>query len=1356
MPKSIIFVDSRVADYQSLIDSFVEPAEVFVLDGESDGLAQIAAYLQGRTGIDAIHVISHGSQGALYLGSSVLDSDSLASYQSQLASIGGALTETGDILLYGCNVAQGDVGLQFVTSLAQYTGADVAASSDATGAAALGGDWVLERAVGKVDATPLHSLADVGQLNTNIAPTFTLADGKVTTDLMYADAGSVILQPDGKIVVTASSFGDFVLLRFLADGNLDNAFGVNGKVTTDFGGGDSLRSAVLQPDNKIVAVGSSSGGNYLIARYNTNGSLDTTFDGDGKISSNFGGTSWAARIALQSDNKLLVVGNAMIGTSYGAQLTLARYESTGVLDSIFANNGKALSDFGGGSTSSAGGTSVAQLPSGQILVGSMVQSEFFLTRYSANGSIDSSFVGDRATISSSNTPGLLQPDGKYVAVWDYSASYDANFVVGRYDTNGHFDKSFGVDGKATINFGGSRSVDNSRCIALQSDGKVLVAGYSYDSSLNRYDFAIARLNSDGNLDSGFGAGGKVLTDFGGEDICSSIAQQSDGKIVVAGTASNRLILARYNTDGSLDNTFSPPANTLIASPFYIEGYPSVVLDANVQILDAELSAANSYNSATLTLSRHSNASTQDVFSARYGGTLSTLTLGSYFAVDSVTIGRVTTNGAGTLTLTFNANATQSLVNSAMQQISYANTSDAPPANVQIDWTFNDGNTGAQGTGGALSVTGSTTVQITATNDSPILAVPLVDQTLTTNIAFSYTVPASAFTDPDIETLAYSAVMADGTGMPPWVSFSAATRTFSGTPGSGDIGSLDIRVTAKDSANVSVSDVVRLTVSPPDTAPPTVTSFSPLAEATGVPIGNNIVVTFSEAIAKGIGSIVLKDSTGAAVATYDAATSTNLSISGTTLTINPTTDLAYSSGYSVEIAAGSVKDLAGNKYAGSTSYSFYTSAASTTTNLNFDLQTDASLGGVPVHFSAGSESVVWVYGLTYRVGFSPPRLLGQLSGFSYSSPAKLISEGEFVAVTDGNGKYVLIQVTNAQSINHGGPINGVVFSSFIEPTVSLFSPLDEQVGVAVSSNVVVTFNEPIVQGIGAIVLKTAAGATVATYDAATSSNLSFSGSTLTINPTVDLIYSTGYKVEFAAGTIKDLAGNAYAGTTSYNFTTIATPTQTFTGTGASESFTSGPGNDSIDGGTGTDAVVYSISRSNFALAKTSNSFTLTDNTGANGIDTLLNVERLKFSDGAIALDVGAIQPAGQTALLLGAVLPGRLAFDASKQVLLGAAIDLFDQGYSLQTLSGAVMRLPIWDILTGKATPTSTDIATYLLTNVNGVAPDGTTLATAVAALNTETDFATQGNFLWHLAESSANQTHVGLVGLASTGLAFTI
>jgi len=213
-----------------------------------------------------------------------------------------------------------------------------------------------------------------------------------------------------------------------------------------------------------------------------------------------------------------------------------------------------------------------------------------------------------------------------------------------------------------------------------------------------------------------------------------------------------------------------------------------------------------------------------------------------------------------------------------------------------------------------------------------------------------------------------------------------------------------------------------------------------------------------------------------------------------------------------------------------------------------------------------------------------------------------------------------------------------------------------------------------------------------------------------------------------------------------------------GNDANNSLTGGPGNDSIDGGAGIDTAVYSIGRASVSLTKISRGFTLTDNSKVAGTDTLQNIERIRFSDGGIALDVGATQSAGQTVLLLGAVLPVTLLFN-DKQALLGAAIDLFDQGNSLQVLSGAVMRLKeVWVQLTGHTQPSSTDIAKYLLHNVNGVDPDPTTLGNAVAALDSErldlAYFPTQGNFLWHLAESSTNQTHVGLVGLAATGLLY--
>ena len=212
-------------------------------------------------------------------------------------------------------------------------------------------------------------------------------------------------------------------------------------------------------------------------------------------------------------------------------------------------------------------------------------------------------------------------------------------------------------------------------------------------------------------------------------------------------------------------------------------------------------------------------------------------------------------------------------------------------------------------------------------------------------------------------------------------------------------------------------------------------------------------------------------------------------------------------------------------------------------------------------------------------------------------------------------------------------------------------------------------------------------------------------------------------------------------------------QSYAGTPSADTFYAGTGNDVIDGAAGIDTAVYKGSRANFTLLKSATGISVIDATGFEGVDTLKNLERLKFADGSIALDTGLTQSAGQAQLLLGAVLGKELL--ATKKALVGVGIDLFDQGFTLQQLSGAIMRLDIWGDLAngGKPGATNTQIANYLLTTVNKVAPDAPTLAAAVAALNAEQD-AAQGNFLWHLAESAANQVQVGLVGLALTGLEF--
>ena len=202
---------------------------------------------------------------------------------------------------------------------------------------------------------------------------------------------------------------------------------------------------------------------------------------------------------------------------------------------------------------------------------------------------------------------------------------------------------------------------------------------------------------------------------------------------------------------------------------------------------------------------------------------------------------------------------------------------------------------------------------------------------------------------------------------------------------------------------------------------------------------------------------------------------------------------------------------------------------------------------------------------------------------------------------------------------------------------------------------------------------------------------------------------------------------------------------------------GAGNDTIDGGVGTDTVRYSGNRANFKLAFAEIGVTVSS--GTDGVDTLTNIERIKFSDVNVALDLGATQAAGQTSLLLGAVLPGKLALDASKQALLGSGIGLFDAGYSMPVLSGALLRLDIWSVLTGQnVQPTyrtlaeDTAIVNYLMTNVNGITPDATSLKANADAMHSESS---QGEWLAQLALSHAGQSHIGLIGLASTGIAYT-
>lgn len=154
----VVFIDTSLKDYQTLAAGVGPGVDVVLIDGSKDGLQQIAEWASTHSGYDAMHIFSHGSEGKINLGSGVLNSTTLSTdaVQTALAAIGKALTRDGDILLYGCDVGASSSGDALLAGIASATGADVAASTDATGSSLMGGDWTLEKSVGTVDAMALH------------------------------------------------------------------------------------------------------------------------------------------------------------------------------------------------------------------------------------------------------------------------------------------------------------------------------------------------------------------------------------------------------------------------------------------------------------------------------------------------------------------------------------------------------------------------------------------------------------------------------------------------------------------------------------------------------------------------------------------------------------------------------------------------------------------------------------------------------------------------------------------------------------------------------------------------------------------------------------------------------------------------------------------------------------------------------------------------------------------------------------------------------------------------------------------------------------------------------------------------
>lgn len=207
-----------------------------------------------------------------------------------------------------------------------------------------------------------------------------------------------------------------------------------------------------------------------------------------------------------------------------------------------------------------------------------------------------------------------------------------------------------------------------------------------------------------------------------------------------------------------------------------------------------------------------------------------------------------------------------------------------------------------------------------------------------------------------------------------------------------------------------------------------------------------------------------------------------------------------------------------------------------------------------------------------------------------------------------------------------------FGDTTPPTVISFSPATLATSVATNSDIVLTFSETVTAGSGTISLMNADGSVVANYNIAQSSNVTISGNTVTINPTNDLSNGSTYKLSIPSGAIKDMAGNNFIGTSSYSFTTMAkviaggivgtAGNDTLNGTAGNDSFNGLAGNDIINGGAGMDTAIYAGKRADFNITAAGANFTVQDKTGAEGTDTVSQVERLQFADMSVALDINS--------------------------------------------------------------------------------------------------------------------------------------
>ncbi|WP_291588604.1 DUF4347 domain-containing protein [Comamonas sp. UBA7528] len=774
--QEVVFVDSQVPNLAELLAGLSSSAEVVILDAGKDGLQQMADYLQGRNGLDAIHLLSHGADGTVQMGNVWLSSANLGEHSAALQGIGAALKADGDLMLYGCDVGQGDKGQAFLDQLAVITGADVAASADDTGAAALGGNWSLERSSGQIETSaqvvagydgvlasswttgsvPLGT--SIGNAGRTVVGDF---DGDGDTDILYQTGGNgtafAYARSNGDGTFTNLSFAsspfaglslpditgtNYFVGDFDGDGDVDILVGVNGSSGQYFRNDGGTLSSQSSANFPAPTVGS----RMVVADFDGDGDSDILYQ------TGTNGSAWA----YARSNGDGTFTNLSFGSSPFAGLTLpdhggnnyyvADFDGDGDLDILAAvNNGTGTYLRNDGATFSSQSTSTFPQPAanGRMLVGDF------------DGDGDADILYQTGTNGSAFQYARSNGDGTFTILPQSASPFagltlvdhtGTSYRVGDFDGDGDQDIISATNGSS-----GNLYLQSDRPPALISStpgdnatgvspGANIVLTFSEAVSKGVGNIYIVR-TSDNQIVETISVNGGQITGSGTTwTIDPSItlvngvayAVRIDSRTFVDSAG---IVYQGINGNTTLNFTVANQAPPVIANlngdaVNYTEKSGGVLIDQsnNAAVTDAD--SAN-FNGGSVRVSVTGGAVTsEDVLSilslGMAAGQISVS--GSDVLYGGVLIGAFTGGSGGSaLVITLNASADAAAVSALVQSLQYSNSNSntiSPNTGARtLSVTVTDGT-------GTSSASAAVTVNVLAVNDAPVVSTTGTNPTFT--------------------------------------------------------------------------------------------------------------------------------------------------------------------------------------------------------------------------------------------------------------------------------------------------------------------------------------------------------------------------------------------------------------------------------------------------------------------------------------------------------------------------------------------------------------------------------------------------------------------------------------------------